>query len=420
MDRSDLSLPVPTPGRARVAWWAFTLSLVAILAGILYAFLGTFVLGLFIYYSTRPVFDRLDRVGQRSLRAMTALLIVALPVLVLIAYTVTIGIRELSALAGTDISAYQQFLQPYVDLSGAQNPGDLLQTLVNDPGRLASIGNPETLQRAAESLGAYLGVVAAGLLQMGIAFGVAFYLLRDDQRLAGWARTQISRGDDVLAAYGRAVDKDLKTIYFGNILNSFVVAVIAALSYNLLNLIAPAGLTIPAPTLLGLLTGAASLIPVVGMKAVYVPVGLYLAAVAALSDPSLLWFPVVFLLVALTLIDGMTEILLRPYISGRNLHVGLVLFAYILGPLLFGWYGLFLGPLLLVLIVHLFRIVVPELIHGEPLTPAATAADILPNPDKEQYPQMDSGERPAESPAAEDDSPERGAASDAGRGDDET
>ena len=408
MDRSDLSLPVPVPDRGRVAWWVFTLALVAILAGILYAFLGTFVLGLFVYYATRPVFDRLDRIGQRSLRAMAALLIVALPVLVLIAYTVTIGIRELSALAGTDISAYQEFLQPYVDLSGAQNPSDLLEALVSDPGRLASLGNPETLRRAAESLGAYLGVVATGLLQVGIALGIAFYLLRDDHRLAGWARTQISRGDEVLAAYGCAVDKDLKTIYFGNILNAFVVAVIAALSYNLLNVIAPAGLAIPVPTLLGLLTGATSLIPVVGMKAVYVPVGLYLSAVAALSDPTLLWFPAVFFLLALTLIDGLTELLLRPYISGRNLHVGLVLFAYILGPLLFGWYGLFLGPLLLVLLVHLFRIVVPELIHGETLTPTPTAADILPNPDEGEYPrpEVNPDERPAESPASEGDSPE--------------
>jgi predicted PurR-regulated permease PerM len=383
VNQSDLRIP----DRGRVGWWIITLLLVSVLAGILYAFLGTFVLGLFIYYATRPVFDRLDQIGQRSLRAMVALLVVALPVLVLVAYTVTIGVRELSALAGTDLTAYQQFLQPYVDLSGARSPTELFGRILEDPGQLASLGDTDSLRGAAESLGAYLGGIASGLLQVGIAFAVAFYLLRDDHRIAGWARTQIGHDDDVLITYGRAVDTDLKTIYFGNILNAFVVAVLSAVTYNALNLVAPAGLAVPAPTLLGLLTGAASLIPVVGMKVIYVPIALYLGAIAALSDPALLWFPIVFLLITVALIDGLTEILLRPYISGRNLHVGLVLFAYILGPLLFGWYGLFLGPLLLVLIVHLFRIVVPELVHGEPLTPTATATDPLPNPRKEEQPE---------------------------------
>jgi hypothetical protein len=38
------------------------------------------------------------------------------------------------------------------------------------------------------------------------------------------------------------------------------------------------------------------------------------------------------------------------------------MFAYIFGPLLFGWYGLFLGPLLLVVITDFARVVVPDLV----------------------------------------------------------
>ena len=48
--------------------------------------------------------------------------------------------------------------------------------------------------------------------------------------------------------------------------------------------------------------------------------------------------------------------------------VGIVAFA------LFGWYGLFLGPLLVVALIQLARIGLCELVHGEPLTPAVTAA----------------------------------------------
>jgi hypothetical protein len=74
-----------------------------------------------------------------------------------------------------------------------------------------------------------------------------------------------------------------------------------------------------------------------------------------------------------TFVDSVPEVLLRPYISGRNLHVGLVLFAYIFGPLLFGWYGLFLGPLIVVLVVEFARVILPELVRGESLTPQPSA-----------------------------------------------
>nr|WP_255767750.1 AI-2E family transporter [Haladaptatus halobius] len=223
--------------------------------------------------------------------------------------------------------------------------------------------------------------MVTGLLHVFIALVIAFYLLRDDHKLAMWFTSRISGPDSATHAYLEEVDTDLETIYFGNILNAFVVAIVAAITYTLLDSIAPSGLTIPAAVLLGLLTGLASLIPVVGMKLVYVPIGLYLAGRALLSNPQSIWFPLAFLLAAVVVVDGVTELLLRPYISGRNLHVGLVLFAYIIGPLLFGWYGLFFGPLLLVLLIHSTRIVLPELLHGQALTPTAAAGDPIPDSD---------------------------------------
>jgi hypothetical protein len=60
---------------------------------------------------------------------------------------------------------------------------------------------------------------------------------------------------------------------------------------------------------------------------------------------------------------------LRPYVSGGSLHVGTVMLAYTLGPLLFGWYGIFLMPMLLVLIVQFVQIVLPELVTGNRLQP---------------------------------------------------
>jgi predicted PurR-regulated permease PerM len=368
-------------GRSRLYWWLFTAVLAAVVVAVLFGFVGALVLGLFVYYATRPIYARIaSRTPSRTLAAGLALTLIALPVIVLVVYTVAAGVSELRALLGTGLTAYEGILGPYLDLSAVTTGPDGLFGLLNEESLdLRSLGNTETIRGVLAVLGSYAQAFVFALLQAFVALIVAFYLLRDDHRLASWFRSAISGPDSAVGAYMRAVDRDLQTIYFGNILNAFVVAVVSALSFNALNLIAPTGLAIPAPTLLGLLTGAASLVPVVGMKVVYVPVGAYLAGVALVTDTALVWFPVAFVLVSLVVVDGLTEVLLRPYISGRDLHVGLVLFAYIIGPVVFGWYGLFLGPLLLVLVVHLARIVVPELVRGEPVTPSAVGADPIPD-----------------------------------------
>lgn len=379
MDRRPLFIE----RRSRMAWWAVTLVLGAILAYVITAFLGAFVLGVFIYYATRPIYDRFaDRIPYPNVGVAIALLTISLPVLLLIGYTIAVALSQFSGVV-PNIGPYQELLSPYIDMP-LHSPQDVVRLIADDPQQLRQIISIGTVEEILGSLGTYLGMVTLGLLKAFIALAVAFYLLRDDHKLAGWAHEALGRNNDTLIAYGQAVDQDLKIIFFGNILNAFVVAVTALFAYNALNLIAPSGGAIPSPTLLGLLTGAASLIPVIGMKIIYVPIAAYLGVTAGVTNIRLLWFPLVFLLVSVLLLDGLTELILRPYISGRNLHVGLVLFAYILGPLMFGWYGLFLGPLLLVLIVHLARIVLPELIHGEPLSPSALGKDPIPNPDVEE------------------------------------
>jgi predicted PurR-regulated permease PerM len=371
--------------RSRLAWWILTIVLSLILFDVVLSYLGAFVLGVFIYYATRPIYDRFEGwIPGRTVGVVIALLTISLPVLLLVGYTgfiVFVNLRQLGIIVGADFATYRSLLQPYFDLTGVNSPQEFVNYLINNPDQVRQLVTPATIQSILGSIGGYLAVIVSGLIQAFIALAVAFYLLRDDYKLAGWIRTALGRNDETLVAYGEAVDQDLKTIYFGNILNAFVVALTASILYNALNVIAPSGLAIPSPFLLGMLTGAASLIPVVGMKIIYVPIAVFLGVIAAMTNPSLLWFPILFLVLCAALIDGLTELILRPYISGRNLHVGLVLFAYILGPLLFGWYGLFLGPLLLVLIVHLARIVLPELIHGEPLSPDALGADPIPDAD---------------------------------------
>lgn len=358
--------------RSRIGWWLLGLALAVAVLFVIHSFIGTFVFGIFIYYATRPVYRRLRRrVRPASLAAAASLLTLALPVLLLMTYTGAIALQEVGKVvrrlrtenALTDINGLWTEIQPFINASSvAQTPDQILAN---------PSGSTDIVRETALSVLQWGGLIGTGLLHLFVMIAIAFYLLRDDHRLSRYTRRQFSDDGGVLEAYARAVDRDFNSIFFGNILNALMTGTIGAAAYNLVNLVAPPALAIPYPTLIGLLAGAASLIPVVGMKLVYFPVAGYLGIRAAIESPELLWFPALFSAVSLVVVDTIPDLVLRPYVSGRDLHVGMVMLAYIFGPLLFGWYGIFLGPMILVLVVHFVRIVLPELIAGEPIRPWA-------------------------------------------------
>ena len=355
--------------RARAAWWLIAALLGLCLAYVVYSFVGTFVLGIFLYYATRPVYRRIQaRIGQRDLAALVSLVALALPAILLLAYAVAIGLQEIDNLAQMDqLTQVQEVLGPYINASSVALGPEELEALLTE----RNVGAARDVFSSAFQ---YVGLIGNGVIHLFVILALSFYLLRDDRKLSAWFRNRFGSDDGVLDAFLDAVDEDYHNIFFGNILNAVLTGSIGAIMYNLLNFVAPPGAGIPSPSLVGLFTGAASLIPIVGMKLVYFPVTVYLLVETVLADPSLLWFAGLFFLVSLVVVDTIPDLVLRPYVSGRNLHVGMVMIAYILGPLLFGWYGIFLGPMLLVLIVHFGKIILPELLAGEPIRPEAVPA----------------------------------------------
>jgi len=325
------------------------------------------MLGLFAYYVTRPVFDRIyGRVGNRMLAVAVSLFAVALPVLLLTGWTAAIAIQGLlDLLSTTGFEDLAEMVEPYVDLSTLQ--ADLVATaeqIADDPNR--------SLPSA---------VTASGTSSRR-CWGPSCCCSTSSSSCSSWSsspstccgtttgrppgpETRSRRGGSVVERYLVAVDRDLKNVYFGNILNAMVTGVLGAVVYISLNLVAPDAVAIPEPVLLGLLTGAAE--PdsrhrdEAGLDSHRRPLVRRFAG----DRPATAWFPVLFAAVSTVVIDYIPDQLLRPYVSGRSLHVGAIMLAYIVGPLLFGWYGLFLGPLVLVVIFEFARIVVPWLAHPE-------------------------------------------------------
>ena len=359
-------MPVLGMDRSRLAWWLLGFVLGAALLFVLHSFVGTLVFGLFLYYATRPIYRRIrTRIHPPSLAAGVALFVLALPALALVAYTGAVGVSELIRLTNEgifDLSRYPVSARQLAQLTDVE----ALATI--DPATLTFV----QFQRAVTSLasaGNVVTFVGIGLIHLFVMIAFAFYLLRDDRKLSRWLRARVADDRGVLEAFLTGVDRDFNNIFFGNILNAVLTGTIGVVVYSLLNVVAPPGVAIPVAGLVGLFAGVASLIPVVGMKLVYVPVAAYLGVTSYLTDPATLWFTAAFFAVSFVVVDTIPDLVLRPYVSGRHLHVGAVMIAYTLGPLLFGWYGIFLGPILLVLIVNFARHVLPVLMAREPLVP---------------------------------------------------
>ncbi|MDS0258989.1 AI-2E family transporter [Haloarcula sp. S1CR25-12] len=402
----------------RAFWIGFGLVLAATLLYVVYSFIGTFVFGIFLYYATRPLYRRVyRRVRQRSVAALLSLFLLALPVLVLLYYTIAIAVQEFSQFAETtDLGPYAAAVEPYINVSEiVQNP----QTLLSDA------TGPETVVTTLGQFVGYLGVIGTGLIHAFVMFALAFYLLRDGPRLAEWVKGFLDhRG--VLDRYFHEVDRSFHKVFYGNILNAIVTGAIGALAFSVVDFVAPTGLAVPYPALTGLLAGAASLIPIIGMKIVYVPMALYLAVDAGL-DGGDWWFVALFVGVAFVIVDTIPDLVVRPYVSGggslsfgpfgssraepepeRNtgLHTGTLMFAYVLGPFLFGWYGLFLAPMILVLVVHFARFVLPVIVRGEsqPSTvdPTNLVGEEVGDPEIDSATERPRGEEGAPAPGAED------------------
>lgn len=353
--------------RSRVGWWLLVVAVAGALAFVANAFVGTFVLALFVYYGMRPLNRRLETRLSSGAAAAVSVLVVGLPVLLLVTAVLVTGLSQLDTTGVLD--QVWSALQPYLG-SGQSEP---LQKLTS----LSGGGGTGSLREALRTGAGVLSTLAGGVMHLFLAATAAFYLLRDDDRIAGWFRSTVGGPGTTAYAYATAVDRDLGTVYFGNILLVGVVAVTAAVVYNAYNLLAPSAVAIPAPTALALLTGFASLVPIVVGKLVYVPLALFIGVRAAGSEPGLLVYPAALFGVCLVLLDVVPMTFVLPRVAGKASHTGLVLFAYLLGPMLFGWYGLFFGPLLLVVGIQTVRIVLPELIHGEPLTPTVSSAESL-------------------------------------------
>ena len=328
-----------------------------------YRFIAALTVAVFLYYSTRRFYNSLERLRlPKQIRAAVTISFLAVPLVLLLSYTIVLVVLE----ARTFVETYPVFEATPDNVAWFEDVGELPELSIG--GILEAYRNGELdafIQFATEHAAFVTSLVTGLLLNLLIVAVVTYYLLIDGSKFRSW----LLRFDDEAIAreYFEAVDDELEAVLFGNLLNVIVISFIAIAVFLGYNAVAPSGAEVPYPALAGALTGIASLIPVVGMKIIYFPLAGF-AAVPIVLDGTLelLAYIVGFLVLAVVIVDTIPDLVLRPYLSGKRTHVGLLMLAYIFGPVVFGFYGLFFAPIVLVLGLTFADTALPRLLGAEP------------------------------------------------------
>jgi predicted PurR-regulated permease PerM len=340
----------------------FGVAVTAVIGFLAHRFIAPLTVSVFLYYSTRRYFKSLRRLRLPArVRAVMVLTSLAVPLVLLVSYATVLLVIEA-----------RTFVQQYSLLDVAATNVEWLGGVDEFP-ELTAQGLYDAYQSgdlspfiefASSHAELLTSLVSGFFLNLFVVVIVTYYLLLDGRRIRDW----LLRFDDdaIIREYLEAADEELESVLFGNLLNVIAISLIAIAAFTAYNAVAPAPAEVPYPALAGTLTGIASLIPVVGMKIVYLP----LTAIAALpivlgGDQSLLPYIVGFLAVAVVVVDTIPDILLRPILSGETTHVGLLMLAYTLGPVVLGFYGLFFAPIVLVIALTFAQTALPRLLGAD-------------------------------------------------------
>lgn len=146
------------------------------------------------------------------------------------------------------------------------------------------------------------------------------------------------------------IDDMIKSTVYGMILIAILQGIVAGIGYYFFGL--------HSPILLGIVTAAAALIPVIGTVIIWLPAGLYLILNGLIYSNNTTVFNGVGLLIYGALLISTIDNLLKPKIIGdrAKMHPLLALLGILGGLALFGIVGALLGPLIIALFVAFIEI----------------------------------------------------------------
>jgi predicted PurR-regulated permease PerM len=191
-----------------------------------------------------------------------------------------------------------------------------------------------------------------------ITFVVVFFLFRDGAQWAYRAGMLLPLSPEQVARLYKNISDTIIANVYGILSVGVAQGVLVGVALRLIGM--------DSSLLLGLATGVASIIPVVGSALVWVPVTIYLLATGSIGKG-------LFLLVYCVVVVSSIDNIVRPWVVGGRveLHPLVLLFFIFGGVEVFGFLGLFLGPVIASVLVALF-----DMLREETKQPSAAPAQV--------------------------------------------
>ena len=353
--------------RRRVFLWIFLgifLLLLGLLVWIFTPFLTPIFWAIILTHVTYPLYRRVATAvaGRREPAAWLMTLGVTLLAVVPALYVILVGVQE-------GIEAYERATE-WIKGGGLQEVGVAISQLpaVGTLGQeligryIVSHGQFETaLLEGGKAMSSFLAAQGAGLVKNALLFATdflvmlftLFFLFRDGDTLYRRFYRAIPLEDDHKTKIFERLDRTITAVVRGTMLTAVAQGVVAGIAYWLLG--------IPFAIFWGALTALVALLPVGGTSFVWGPIMVYLIG------SGFLWKGLILLAVGLGLV-GFMDNLLYPLLvgAGAKLPVLFLFFASLGGMVLFGFLGLFLGPILLAVVYEAFKIYEEEFEVGPP------------------------------------------------------
>jgi predicted PurR-regulated permease PerM len=327
--------------------WAAIVCLVGLAVVALYLcyliarpFLGPVLIAVMLAIVFYPLHVRVQRFFPRPnvAAAVSTTLVILLVTIPMVLLGISVS-RELRAVVQSlrEQSWSLGRLSPYIVKWG----GDLLRRL-GDHMDLSQLDPQATILRWAEQASRYLFSIGAAavtnllsfVLDSVVVFFSLFFFFREGKSIRQGLSAMLPLYPDQTERLFAGISETMIANLYGGLAVGAAQGILTGLSFWVLGL--------PAPILWTLVTGLASLVPVVGSALVWGPASLLLL----LSGH---WVKALILIVWGVAVVGQVDVLVRPYaVSARvKVHTLLVFFALLGGVEAFGIIGIFVGPVIL-------------------------------------------------------------------------
>ncbi|WP_036264371.1 AI-2E family transporter [Methylocapsa aurea] len=312
-------------------------------------FLAPLAWAAILAYVTDPAHRRILRLsGDRPTLAATVTTLLLIIVLVVPVSILLIRLQSELAAAYRELStrfAEQPFVLPEaITRIPVVGPAlnEALTRVWNDP-ELRKQQVNEWLEPWIRELAGMVGKIGRSAAQLAVTAVALFFFYRDGDQVLEQVRKGLRKVvGDPADHYFKAVGDTTRAVVSGVIVSAMAQGFIAGVGYAIIG--------VGTPILLGALTALTALIPFIGTVAVWGPISVWLL----LSDQVgaglalLAWGAVVV---------NLTDNILKPLLisNATDIPLVMVLFGVMGGLLAFGLIGLFLGPLILAVLLAIWR-----------------------------------------------------------------